>query len=613
MRKGIKEKNFRILTAAVCLLLFGAALLGWGSAPGKATAAAGEDSARAVLSSAAGAGAEGSAGEEEPALTAGEDEGESFRAVWVATISRLDYPSAAGLDEKNLAAEADAIVEAAADMGFDAVILQVRPSADALYPSELFPWSRFLSGTQGLAPGDFDPLDCFISAAHARGLELHAWINPYRVTASAAETLSPGHPASVHPEWTVRYDGKLYFNPGLPEVRQLVVNGVREILENYPVDGIHLDDYFYPGRDFDDGTAYAAYGGGLSLADWRRQNNDLLIEALHELVDSLRPAAAFGVSPCPIWANRSTRPEGSATSGYEALSDAYADTRGWVKKGWLDYIAPQIYFPVGHSAADFEVLAKWWSETVRGTGVRLYIGQAVYQADSWGLEELYRQEALIRSEADGCIMFRMAFLTGELADYAARVNPAFRAIGREAEHGRIEGPSAVAYGEDASLTFVPDNGYFLQAVLVDGRTAEAPEGRLTLSGVTGDVWVRALFWPLDCPVTAEGEGRAERVDGDTFRLIPAAGWEVAEVSAGGRELIREGDLVTLPDFTSPAELFVRFVPASGEDPSQEGPGPSGEEGPSGCGSRLSAEGSALLLGAGALLISRRLRRRRRRR
>ena len=613
MRKEINEKNFRILTAAVCLLLCWAARLGWGSAPGKAMAAAGEDSARAVLSSAAGAGAEGSAGEEEPALTAAEDEGESFRAVWVATISRLDYPSAAGLDEKNLAAEADAIVEAAADMGFDAVILQVRPSADALYPSELFPWSRYLSGTQGLAPGDFDPLGYFISAAHARGLKLHAWINPYRVTASAAETLSPGHPASVHPEWTVRYDGKLYFNPGLPEVRQLVVDGVREILENYPVDGIHLDDYFYPGRDFDDGTAYAAYGGGLSLADWRRQNNDLLIEALHELVDSLRPAAAFGVSPCAIWANQSTRPEGSATSGYEALSDAYADTRGWVKKGWLDYIAPQIYFPVGHSAADFEVLAKWWSETVRGTGVRLYIGQAVYQADSWGLEELFRQEALIRSEADGCIMFRMAFLTGELADYAARVNPAFRAIGREAEHGRIEGPSAVAYGEDASLTFVPDNGYFLQAVLVDGRTAEAPEGRLTLSGVTGDVWVRALFWPLDCPVTAEGEGRVERVDGDTFRLIPAAGWEVAEASAGGRELIREGDLVTLPDFTSPAELFVRFVSASGEDPSQEDSGPSGEEDPSGCGSRLSAEGPALLFGAGALLISRRLRRRRRRR
>ena len=345
-----------------------------------------------------------------------------FRGVWVSTVFGLDYPSAAGQSAQALRREADDLLNRVRELGFDAVIFQVRPSADAFYPSGIFPWSRYLSGRQGEAPAGFDPLGYFTETAHELGLELHAWVNPYRVTASLSETLCPWHPALIHPEWTVRYGEKLYFDPGQPGARELVIGGVREILERYPVDGIHLDDYFYPGRDFDDGQSYAAYGGGLPLADWRRQNNDELIRELSDLVRTLRPEILFGVSPCGIWANRGTHPEGSETSGYEAFSDVYADTRGWVKKGWLDYIAPQIYFPIGHKAAAFEVLIRWWADTVRGTGVRLYVGQAVYRADAWGIEELVEQAGLIRTLTDGCIMFRLAFLTEEWADYAAWVN-----------------------------------------------------------------------------------------------------------------------------------------------------------------------------------------------
>ena len=322
-----------------------------------------------------------------PARTAGADAAaEEFRAVWVATVYNLDYPAKATTDPAALKRQADEILRGCADMGMNAVILQVRPSCDALYPSRLFPWSRYLTGRQGTAPAEgFDPLAYWVEQAHALGLELHAWINPFRVTKAGAEelaALSADHPAVLHPEWVAEHDGNYYLDPGLPEVRELVVQGAEELARNYDVDGIHLDDYFYPGSDFDDAAAFDRYGGSFSnVGDWRRENVNQLVKALGERLHAIRPELAYGISPSGVWADSRSIPGGSRTTGgYESYYAAYADSRKWVKEGWIDYICPQIYWYIGHKTMDYAAIARWWADTVEGTGVSLYIGMADYQA-----------------------------------------------------------------------------------------------------------------------------------------------------------------------------------------------------------------------------------------
>ncbi len=312
--------------------------------------------------------------------------GEGLRAIWVSSVYNLDYPSTPTADPATLKREADRILQNAADMGMNAVILQVRPSGDALYPSKLFPWSAWLTGTQGLAPReDFDPLAYWVEEAHALGLELHAWINPYRLTKKGEgefAALAESHPARQNPGWVVEYEKNYYFDPGLPQVRELVIQGAEEIVRNYDVDGIHLDDYFYPGEGFNDGATFTQYGGGFaSLADWRRENVNSLIQALDSRLHAIKPNLSFGVSPSGVWRDRANDPKGSATSGkYESYSVSYADSRKWVKEGWVDYICPQIYWPIGHATMDYAVVARWWADTVEGTGVKLYIGMADYKA-----------------------------------------------------------------------------------------------------------------------------------------------------------------------------------------------------------------------------------------
>ena len=313
-------------------------------------------------------------------------EGEEFRGMWVATVYRLDYPTAATTDPARLKADADEILQNCVDMGMTAVILQVRPSADALYPSEYYPWSRYLTGTAGTAPaGGFDPLEYWVERAHALGLELHAWINPFRVTKQGQgefDALPSSHPAVLHPDWVVQHEGEYYFNPGLPEVREYIIKGAEELVRNYPIDGVHLDDYFYPGSGFDDGATYAQYGGGFSdLGDWRRDNVNQLVKQLGERLHAIDPALSYGISPSGVWADKSSLPQGSnTTGGYESYYAAYADSRKWVKEGWIDYICPQIYWYIGHKSMDYATIARWWADTVEGTGVSLYIGMADYQA-----------------------------------------------------------------------------------------------------------------------------------------------------------------------------------------------------------------------------------------
>lgn len=307
-----------------------------------------------------------------------------MRGVWVSSVYNLDYPTKATTSADGLRREADRILDNAAKAGLNTIFLQVRPTSDALYPSKLFPWSHWLTGTQGKAPGEnFDPLAYWVKGAHARGLELHAWLNPYRVTRDKNwDKLDPANPAKVHKGWAVPYkDGNYYYDPGLPEVRALVVEGAAEIAENYAVDGIHLDDYFYPGADFNDAATYAKYGAGFaSLADWRRDNVNQLVALLDTRLHKINPNLRFGISPSGVWANKKTDPRGSNTNGgNESYAAAYADSLAWIGSGTIDYIIPQIYWEIGHKAADFATLTDWWVEHTQNTDVDLYIGLAAYK------------------------------------------------------------------------------------------------------------------------------------------------------------------------------------------------------------------------------------------
>lgn len=323
---------------------------------------------------------------ETPQPTPPVESGEGLRAIWVSSVYNLDYPSRPTADPAALRREADRILADAAELGMNAVILQVRPTGDSFYPSELFPWSAWLTGVQGLAPKEgFDPLEYWVESAHALGLELHAWVNPYRLTKkgeSEFAALSADHPARQNPDWVVEHEKNYYFDPGLPQVRELVIKGAEEIIRNYDVDGIHLDDYFYPGKDFNDAASFARYGAGFStLADWRRENVNLLIRELGQRLHSIKPNLSFGVSPSGVWRDRASDSRGSATSGkYESYSVSYADSRKWVKEGWVDYICPQIYWNIGHATMDYASVVRWWADTVKDTGVKLYVGMADYKA-----------------------------------------------------------------------------------------------------------------------------------------------------------------------------------------------------------------------------------------
>lgn len=352
-----------------------------------------------------------------------------LRGVWVASVLNIDYPEHPVADPEVLKSEALKILDNAAATGFNAVFLQIRPTSDALYKSNYFPWSKYLTGSQGLAPdGGFDPLEFWVSEAHKRGIALHAWINPYRITkkldnepAYDLASLSATNPAVLHPDWVVKYsDGNLYYDPGIPEVRKLIIDSALEIVADYAIDGIHFDDYFYPGRDFNDKATFAAYGSAYSnIDDWRRANVDTLITDLSKALRLSGKPVRFGISPFGIWANKKSNPLGSDTLGMESYNDHYADTRKWVKEGLIDYIAPQLYWNIGYSVADYSKLLNWWSDTVKGTGVDLYIGQVAYRTGNsntsspwYGISEIAKQMELDNrfSEVKGNIFFNYTTL-----------------------------------------------------------------------------------------------------------------------------------------------------------------------------------------------------------
>jgi uncharacterized lipoprotein YddW (UPF0748 family) len=312
-----------------------------------------------------------------------------FRAMWIATVSNIDWPSRTGLSETAAKKEFIGWLDLAVRLKFNAVMVQVRPGGDAFWPSRYEPWSKYLTGVPGRDPG-WDPLAFMVTESHKRNLQFHAWFNPYRVSSSTdLNTLASGAPGRVHPDWLVTYPVKasgsrLYYNPGIPVVRQFVEDAIMDAVSRYDIDGVHFDDFFYPypaaGQDFPDGAAFAAYGAGFTnRAAWRRHNVDLLIAELDRRIHLAKPWLAFGVSPFGIWRNNDSDPGGSATRGAESYAANAADTRQWVRNGWLDYIVPQLYWNIGFSVADYATLVRWWSATVAGTRVRLYIGQAAYR------------------------------------------------------------------------------------------------------------------------------------------------------------------------------------------------------------------------------------------
>nr|WP_306454500.1 family 10 glycosylhydrolase [Streptomyces sp. TLI_235] len=305
-----------------------------------------------------------------------------MRGLWIACLNHTDWPSRKRLGAEEMRADFTAMLDAARETGFNAVFVQVRPTADALWPSPFEPWSQWLTGVQGRDPG-WDPLAFMVRAAHERGLAFHAWFNPFRIAIDPDPArLVPDHPARRHPEWVVRYDGELYYNPGLPAVREFVLRAVMDAVARYEVDGVHIDDYFYPypapnGRAFPDDEAFAADGRGFTdRAAWRRDNIDLTVRQLRDRVRAVRPEAAYGISPFGVWRNRASDPAGSATTALQSYDAQFCDSRGWVREGWVDYIAPQLYWHIGFPVADYAVLAPWWAEQAAGTGTQLWIGQS---------------------------------------------------------------------------------------------------------------------------------------------------------------------------------------------------------------------------------------------
>ncbi|MFD1773086.1 family 10 glycosylhydrolase [Paenibacillus rhizophilus] len=343
----------------------------------------------------------------------------AMKGVWISTVFNLDWPSSSSIGKiDQQKKEMGSLLDKLKAVGFNAVFVQVRPSGDSLYPSSIVPWSKVLTGTQGKDPG-YDPLQFMVAAAHDRGMQFHAWFNPFRATTDAGTaSLAVNHVAKLHPEWIVKAGDKLYINPGIPEARQSIIDTVLEVVKGYDIDGVHLDDYFYPSSTFDDDSAFRAYNAKaiVSKADWRRDNINNFVRELGTQIHAIKPAVSYGISPFGVWRNIDKDSTGSDTSAsVSAYDDMYADVRTWIRQGWVDYVAPQIYWSLSFEKARYDKLVDWWVNEVRNTGVKLYIGQAAYkvgaadQSAEWQSGEQIINQLKYNEKYDsvqGSIMFR---------------------------------------------------------------------------------------------------------------------------------------------------------------------------------------------------------------
>ncbi|EIA08732.1 glycoside hydrolase family 10 protein [Flavobacterium frigoris] len=310
-----------------------------------------------------------------------------FRAVWIATVVNIDWPKAGTDPIEKQKADFIEILDTYKKLNYNAVIVQIRSVGDAFYPSKLAPWSKYLTGKEGKAPADnFDPLEWMITETHNRGFEFHAWLNPYRATMDLnTSVLSPTHDFFKHPEWMIKYGGKYYYNPALPDVQTHLIAVVDEVVKNYDIDAIHFDDYFYPykiqGQEFDDSASFKKYGAGMSLPDWRRYNVNNFVKYCSYSIKTIKPWVQFGISPFGVWRNKSVDPKGSDTqSGQTNYDDLFADPMAWMEHSWVDYILPQLYWSMDHRTASYTKLLKWWAENSKNTAV--YIGNGSYKINT---------------------------------------------------------------------------------------------------------------------------------------------------------------------------------------------------------------------------------------
>ncbi len=340
-----------------------------------------------------------------------------FRGAWVTTVWNSDWPSKAGLPVAQQQAELIEIIKKLQDLNFNALILQVRPEGDALYNSQLEPWSAWISGKQGQAPTPFyDPLEFAIAECHKRNIELHAWFNPYRAKTSIKEGSNvPPHIAKTNPEAVYQWGNQLWMDPGEKIVQDRAYNVIIDVVRRYDLDGIHLDDYFYPypiaNQSFPDNKTYAAYkasGGGLSLEDWRRENVNQMVLRLSEGIKATKPHVKFGISPFGIY--RPGQPAG--ITGLDAYSVLYADSKKWLEQGWVDYFAPQLYWRTDQVKQSYAVLLEWWTKA--NTKQRhIYAGNNIGQLDgkTWKDEEIEKQLVITRNNGNlalGNIFFSMS-------------------------------------------------------------------------------------------------------------------------------------------------------------------------------------------------------------
>lgn len=361
-----------------------------------------------------------------------------FRGVWVATVGNIDWPSRKGLSTGQQQRELLNILDRAAELNLNAVILQVRPAADAFYDSELEPWSEYLTGSMGQPPDPpWDPLAFAVEQAHARGLELHAWFNPFRARNNVdRDGVSADHISRTHPELVREYGDQLWMDPGELAVRDHTIGVILDVVSRYDIDGVHIDDYFYPypvvpapgdTLPFPDDPSwqrYVAGGGTLSRQDWRRQNVDQFIQQLYTSIKAAKPWVKFGISPFGTW--RPGYPP--AISGYDAYANLYADARKWLWRGWLDYAAPQLYWPISRWDMSFPILLGWWDQqNLHGRHlwpglIPSRVGDPSRTTEDWSATEILRQIYVTRGQhgASGNILFSMRALMGR-ADSVARL------------------------------------------------------------------------------------------------------------------------------------------------------------------------------------------------
>lgn len=320
-----------------------------------------------------------------------------FRGVWIATVDNIDWPSRKGLPADSQRAEFIRLLDAHQAAGMNVVVMQVRPATDAFYPSPMEPWSEWLTGRQGLPPSPYyDPMAFMIAETHRRGMEFHAWCNPYRATFSIGRSsIAPSHITRTHPEWFLTYGSTRYFDPGNKQAQDYVNHVIRDLVSRYDIDALHFDDYFYPytipGKEFPDAESYRRSGSSLSLEDWRRSNVDSIILSLSKTIKSVKPWVRFGISPFGVWRNSDKDPEGSHTkAGQTNYDNLYADILLWMKNGWIDYVVPQLYWEFNHRAAPYEVLLDWWDKHTYG--VPCYAGLGYFKA---GTNAIWKDPTLL--------------------------------------------------------------------------------------------------------------------------------------------------------------------------------------------------------------------------